>query len=75
MPSIESPSFAYYRTEVEALLATGQGLIAVERMLDDSDLDEDDRSALWLLGRALGGQTGEREPVELRLVAGGDTPN
>ena len=68
MPSIESTSFAYYRTEVEAILATGQGLIGVERMLDAAPLDDEDKAALWLLGWGTAEQSDDREPVELQLV-------
>ena len=74
MPSIESSSFAYYRTEVEAILATGQGLIGVERMLDGAVLGDDDKAALWLLGWGLAEQSGEREPIELELVPDAGLP-
>jgi len=63
--------FDEYRTEVEAMLAVGRPLSAVERMLERAPLDSDERSVLWLLGWALHENVGAGEPVELALVEGG----
>ncbi len=67
----DSTLFDHYRTEVEAMLATGGALDAVERMLERAPLGVDERSALWLLARALHKSVGPAEPVELTLVKDG----
>jgi hypothetical protein len=64
----ERALFDHYRTEVEAMLAVGRPLGAVERMLERAALDADERSVLWLLAWALHENVGEREPIELALV-------
>jgi len=63
--------FDQYRTEVEAMLAVGRPLGAVERMLERAPIGADERSVLWLLASALDQSVGPAEPVELRLVEEG----
>ena len=63
--------FEHYRTEVEAMLAVGRPLAAVERMLERAPLDPDERSGLWLLGWALHEIVGPAEPVELKVANDG----
>jgi hypothetical protein len=69
-PRHDAAPFDHYRVEVEAMLAIGRPLGAVERMLDRAPLAEEDRSALWLFAWALHDNVGLGEPVELRLVEG-----
>ncbi|HKP91968.1 MAG TPA: hypothetical protein VJT75_18515 [Thermoleophilaceae bacterium] len=71
MARTDSSTFDHYRTEVEAMLAVGRPLGSVERMLDRSALEEDERSALWLLAWSLGDHVGSSEPVEVTLVPDG----
>jgi hypothetical protein len=68
MPRNETSAFVHYRTEVEAMLAVGFPFAEVERMLQGAKLPVEESDALWLLAWGLREQTGDGEPVELRLV-------
>jgi hypothetical protein len=67
-PRGDQSQYGYYRGEVEAMLACGHSLGAVERSLERAPLDSEQRSALCLLAWALSDNTGENEPVELTLA-------
>ncbi|HEX8745401.1 MAG TPA: hypothetical protein VF712_19910 [Thermoleophilaceae bacterium] len=54
--------YAYYRREVEVMLASGCGLETIEQVVDRLPLDADDRAALWLFAWAADG-TEEAEPL------------
>ncbi|MEA2374832.1 MAG: hypothetical protein QOD53_1295 [Thermoleophilaceae bacterium] len=68
MPRTEQALFSACRAEAESMLAVGESLEAVERMLDEAPLSGNDRDALWLFAWSVRDRVAPRRRAGLRLV-------